>query len=333
MTARPLPLRIVATGEYRPVACVDSVEYDRRWQRPEGWTLRHAGVGSRRVAGPDEPASLMAAAAATQALQRAGLQARDLDAVIVANSVGEQAIPCTAALVHRRLGLGDSGVAAYDINATCLGFVVALDQAAMAIAAGRWRRVLIVAAEIPSAGLDPDDPDTAPLFGDGAAAAIVDAGDGSSALLSARLETWSDGADFCQVASGGTRIRIHDDLAAYVAGARFRMSGKATYRMAAQLLPGFLDRLFGGAGVRLDELAAFVPHQASAKALKHLEHALGLPAAALVRVLEDRGNQMAASIPVALNHAIESGRVQRGDLVALVGSGAGLAFGGVVLRY
>jgi 3-oxoacyl-[acyl-carrier-protein] synthase III len=333
MTARPLPLRIVATGEYRPVACVDSTQYDRRWQRPDGWTLRHAGVGSRRVAGPDEPASLMAAEAATQALQRAGLQARDLDAVIVANSVGEQAIPCTAALVHRRLGLGDSGGAAFDSNATCLGFVVALDQAAMAIAAGRWQRVLIVAAEIPSAGLDPDDPDTAPLFGDGAAAAIVEAGDGSSALLSARLETWSDGADLCQVVSGGTRIRVHGDLDAYIAGARFRMSGKATYRMAAQRLPGFLERLFGAAGVRLDELAAFVPHQASAKALKHLELALGLPSAALVRVLEDRGNQMAASIPVALNHAIETGRVKRGDLVALVGSGAGLAFGGVVLRY
>jgi 3-oxoacyl-[acyl-carrier-protein] synthase-3 len=111
------------------------------------------------------------------------------------------------------------------------------------------------------------------------------------------------------------------------------MSGKATYRLAARLLPGYLERLFAGTGVTLGDLKAFIPHQASAKALAHLETALGLPADAVVRVLEDRGNQMAASIPVALNHAIESGRLQRGDLVAMVGSGAGLSFGGVVLRY
>lgn len=333
MPARPLPLRIVATGEYRPVREVDSGVFDHRWHRPPGWTLRHAGVASRRYAGPDEPSSAMAAAAAEQALERAGLSARDLDAVVVANSVGEQAIPCTAALVHRRLGLGDTGIAAFDVNATCLGFVVALDHAAMAIAAGRWRRVLVVAAEVASAGLDPDDPDTAPLFGDGAAAAIVDAGDGASVLLSSRLETYSDGVELCQVASGGTRIRIHDEPEAYIAGARFRMAGKATYRMAAARLPGFLARLLEEAGVGLEELAAFVPHQASAKALNHLQVALGLPPAALVRVLADRGNQMAASIPVALNHAVEKGSVRRGDLVALVGSGAGLAFGGVVLRY
>src|SRR5690606_23245238 len=168
MSARPLPLRILGTGEYRPVRILDSREFDARWGRSEGWTRRHAGVASRRVAGPDEPASAMAAAAARVALERAGLAASELDAVLCANSVGEQAIPCTAALVHRRLGLQDSGITAYDVNATCLGFLVALDHAALAIAAGRWKRVLIVAAEVASAGLDPDDPDTAPLFGDGA---------------------------------------------------------------------------------------------------------------------------------------------------------------------
>jgi 3-oxoacyl-[acyl-carrier-protein] synthase-3 len=111
------------------------------------------------------------------------------------------------------------------------------------------------------------------------------------------------------------------------------MSGRATYRLAAQHLPGYMDRLLARAGVRLGDIKKLVPHQASAKALKHLEAALGLPAEMLVRILATHGNQMAASIPITLHQAIERREIVRGDLIALVGSGAGLSFGGAVLRY
>lgn len=331
----PIPLRIAGTGEYVPLRRVMSTEFDARWCRPDGWTRRHVGIDYRHHSGSSEPASMMGAHAAQDALTHAGLRADQLDCVISACSVMEQAIPCTAVLVHKRLGLAGSGVPAFDINATCLSFVTALDLAAASIAIGRYRRVLIVSSEVASAGLDWNDPDTAALFGDGAAAVVIEACEDSesSMFIASHMETYSEGAELCRVRAGGTRLRFDEDPKAFKEGTRFEMSGKPTYRLAAQHLPRFVERLVDRAGIGAGELSKIVPHQASVKALRNLESALGLRAGMLVRVLESRGNQMAASIPVALHAAISSGEIARGDLVALIGSGAGLSFGGVVLRY
>ncbi|MBB5886483.1 ketoacyl-ACP synthase III [Xanthomonas sp. LMG 8992] len=331
-TSRPIAVRILGTGEYLPVQQVLAETFDRRWGKPTGWTLRHTGVATRHYAGADEPATFMGERAARGALEAAQLQAHEVDCVISACSLMEQAIPCSAALLHARLGLQGSGIPAFDINATCLSFIAALDLAACAIAAGRYRRVLIVASEIASVGLNPDDADTAPLFGDGAAAVVV-AADSGSQLLAARLETYSEGIDHCRVRAGGTRLRLDHGVEALRAGSQFEMHGRATYRLAAAKLPGFLQRLLAQAGIELAQLRRIVPHQASAKALRHLRVALGLAPDALIEIIGHRGNQMAASIPGALHQAIHSGRIVRGDLIGLVGSGAGLAFGGAVLRY
>lgn len=332
---RPIPLRIVATGQYVPSRRVDSIAFDQRWGKPDGWTRRHAGIDYRHFAGPDEPASMMAAHAAQDALQRAGLRADQVDVVISVGGVMEQAIPCTAALVQRRLGLAGTGIPAFDVNATCLGFLVALDLVASALVTRRFRRALLVAGEVASAGLDWDDTDTAPLFGDGGAAVIVEVveDDSASCLLASHMETFSEGAEFCQVRAGGTRVRLADGTAAFADASHFEMSGRSTYRLAAQKLPGFMQMLFQRAGVSVDELALLVPHQASAKALDHLQRALRLPPDSLVRILQTHGNQMAASIPLGLHHAIEGGNLRRGELFAMVGSGAGLSFAGAVLRY
>jgi 3-oxoacyl-[acyl-carrier-protein] synthase III len=331
----PISLQIVGTGEYIPARRVYSSEYDLRWGKPEGWTKKHTGIDYRQFANESETSTMMAAVAAQNALALAGLQAQQMDLIISACSVMEQAIPCNGALIQRRLGVGMSGIPAFDINATCLSFLTALDIAAMGMACGKYRRVLIVASEVPSCGLREEDTDTAPLFGDGAGAVVLVAGAANdpSAYLGGRMETYGDGADLCQVRSGGTRHRVHKNLEEFIEGAYFQMEGKATYRMAAQLLPGYMQRLFGATGIAPEQLHKIIPHQASAKALDHLQAALKLPDDMLVRTLESRGNQLAASIPIALHHAICSATVVRGQLIALVGSGAGLSFGGAILRY
>jgi 3-oxoacyl-[acyl-carrier-protein] synthase-3 len=333
--AIPADLRILGTGEYVPAEQVTSTALDLRWGKTAGWTRKHSGIEHRYFASPQETSSVMAARAARNALSAAGLESGDLDCVVSACSVMEQAIPCSAALIHRELGLGDRGIPAFDINATCLSFLVALDLLGAAIACGRYRHVLIVSSEIASAGLPWDEPATAMLFGDGAAAVVLSNGKegASSQLLGTHFETHSAGANFCQIRAGGTRMRAGDDPEAYARHAVFRMDGRSTYRMAAQRLPAYLQSLFTRAGVGLSDLAAIVPHQASDKALAHLQAAMNLPEEKIVRVLPTRANQMAASIPVALHHAVSSGRVRRGDTMALVGSGAGLSFGGAVLRF
>lgn len=331
--SRPIGLRILGTGEYVPEREVDAASFDARWQKPAGWTLRHAGVARRYFSEPHETSSFMGARAGEQALQSADLEAGDLDCIVSACSVMEQALPCSASLLQREMGLGHSGIPAFDVNASCLSFVVALDLVATALLAGRYRRVLIVSSELPSAGLNWQDTETAALFGDGAAAVVVEScAVTDAAVLGACLRTYGDDAELCQVRAGGTRLRI-GDMEAFIGGAHFEMQGKAVYRQAARRLPEFLDDLAGCTGVALGSVDRIIPHQASAKALSHLQKALNLPADRITRILEQRGNQMAASIPAALHHAIHQQGLQRGQLVGLVGSGAGLSFGGLVLRY
>lgn len=327
-------LRILGTGAYLPARILTSAELDRRWQKADGWTERLSGVRSRRVASKHETTSMMGAAAAHVALTNAQLDARELDCVVSACSVMEQAIPCSAVLIQRAIGLDAARTPAFDVNATCLSFLVALDLVACAIAAGRYERVLIVSSEIASCGIDDDNHETAALFGDGAAAAIVGrTDDPDSGIVASLFETYSEGAELCQVRAGGTRLRPADDEQEWREGTKFEMNGRATYRMAAQRLPGFLDRLMTRAGLTTDDLQVIVPHQASGKALSHLQEALGLAPHTLIRVLSTHGNQIAASIPSALHAGIASGDVARGHTLALVGSGAGLSFGGVVLKY
>ncbi|UVO50006.1 hypothetical protein M0208_05535 [Sphingomonas sp. SUN019] len=285
----------------------------------------------RPIAGANETTSAMATAAAEQALTGAGWRAADLDVLIGACSVMEQPIPGTAILVQRRLGIGASGVAAFDVNATCLSGLLALDLAVTGIAAGKWRRALIVTADMPSAAVDPADLALGPIFGDGAAALAVEAGD--HRVLASRFESYGDHADLCRLDAGGTRVDPRGDHDEFLAATRFRMDGPALYRKTARLFPAFLDRLLGAAGVRADEIDLIVPHQASAPAIDHLSHVLGGDRDRIVDIFGEHGNQVATSLPHALHVAATTGRLTPGSTVLLVGSAAGITLGGILVRW
>lgn len=332
--ATPWPIRILGTGHYLPHQVITSEQLDAQWGRPPGTALRQVGVARRHFSSAQESSSFMAARAAEQALAAAALRADELDLIVSACAVMEQAIPCLGAQVQRALGLGASGIPAFDVNATCLSFVAALELAASLLLTGRYRRVLIVSSEVASAGLNPDAPGIAALFGDGAAAAVLGLDEASpSGVLATRLMTYGEGADHCQIRGGGTRQHQQAGALAPQSAHWFEMDGRATYRLAAQHFPGFLGALLADADVSLTEIDWFVPHQASGKALDHLTRLLSLPARKIVRTLPEVGNQVAASLPNALHQAIADGRIQRGQTVALLGSGAGLSIGGAVLRY
>lgn len=289
-------------------------------------------AAGRPLAGADDTTSGMAALAARDALDAAGWAARDVDVLIGASSVMEQPIPGTATLIQRRLGIGAHAGAAFDVNATCLSALVALDVALMGIAAGRWRRVLIAGADLPRRAIDPADHATAAIFGDGAAALAVADG-GTQRLLASRFESWGDHADLCTLAAGGTRVDPFGDPAAFRDAARFRMNGPALYRATARLFPAFLDRLLGAAGVTRDAIDVIVPHQASRPAIGHLARVIGGDPARIVDILDGHGNQVASSLPHALHVARTTGRLAPGAHVLLIGSAAGIGLGGMVIRW
>jgi 3-oxoacyl-[acyl-carrier-protein] synthase-3 len=329
-----IALTIRGTGAVRPAADRTSEEVDVLIGRPSGWTEQHFAIRRRGLASPEETSSAMGAEAARQALAVAGWRAEDLDIVVGACGVMEQPIPGTACLIQRRLGLGSAGTPALDINATCLSFLAALDIVSLGMAAGRWKKALIVSADIASAALDFSDPEASAIFGDGAAAMCVEAGsETGSGLLGFRLETYGDGADYCSLPAGGTRIRPGDDLQAFLQSAHFRMDGPSLFREAARRFPRFLQRLLAQAGVTLADIDLVTPHQASAPAIEHLRRALGRGGPCVFDIFAEHGNQIAASMPTALHTAIRQGRLQRGQTVMLVGTAAGVSLGGAVLRY
>jgi len=331
---KEIPLQILGTGECIPSHRVDSDEFDRRFDKASGWTFAQTGVRSRAFAANGESVVTMGAAAARDALSNAGISAADLDLMVAVGSVPAQAIPCTAALLQRELGWSQLGIASFDVNATCLGFLAALDLISQSLATQRYGTVLIVGSERPSVGLRQTDPSTAALFGDGAGAIVVGARPGQAgALLASHFQTFSDGAEHCRLRAGGTDLHPRMDHDTFLDGSYFEMSGRRIFRLAVERMPSFLGTLLSRARLDASDVDVWVPHQASGHGVEHMRQLLGLPAQRFVSTLETRGNQVAASMLVALHHGIRSEQIRPGDVVALVGTGAGLSLGGALLRY
>jgi len=325
-------IKIVSTGKYLPKKQVSDREMELSLGLTEGWIKKKSGVLTRYFV-DGETASQMGAFAAKDALVAAGLSVGDIDCIICTSGIPEQAIPCTAALVQKELGAGDSGIPAFDINSTCLSFVTGLDTISYLIEAGRYNRVLLVASEIMT-GLNWEDKETCTLFGDGAAAAIISKSDEgeSSRILSSRMETYSKGARLTECSGAGNKLHpkyYAEDPAAFL----FKMDGKGIYRMASEILPGFVDRLLQPSGLTIADLDMTIPHQASMLSMKLIRKQLGIPEEKWMTIIHDRGNVIAASIPMALHEAIKQGKIQRGDRVLLLGTSAGFSVGGIVLEY
>lgn len=327
-----LPVKIVATGSHLPSHLVTASDLDARLGLPAGQVERRSGV-RRRYFADGETASQMGASAARAALEAAGLRGTDVDCLVDVSGTHEQALPCGAVLVQRELGLGGSGIPAFDVDSTCLGFLTGLDLVSYAIAAGRYRRVLLVASEVASVALDWKDLESATILGDGAAAVIVERSEAGSRILGARMESLGDHADLARIRGGGTRRHPRGYEGAYEDCCLFEMEGRALYRLSVQLLPAFVARLLDGLGLALPDLDLVVPHQASPAALALMRRRLGVPEGKWMEIVRDFGNTIAASIPLALHEAVLQGRLERGMRVLLLGTSAGFSMGGLVLRY
>lgn len=328
-----IAFEIAGWGTYRPEHLLPSAALDIQLGKPEGWVEAEFGISSRGIAGPDETSSMMGAEAGRRALAMAGWEEGGFDVLIGGCGVMEQPIPSTAILVQQKLGLGRSGIPAFDVNQTCLSFLTALDIAAMGMALGRWRRALVFASDIASAGLDPNDAKILSIFGDGAAAIAIEAAPGTaSGLLASRFESYGEGRDLAELRAGGTRLRVEEGYDALVAGSRFQMDAFGIFKAAARCLPSLIDKVLDAAGVARDELAAVVCHQASAPGVEHVRRLFAPASDRVVNIFPSTGNQIAASLPTVLAHALDTGRAKPGDAVMMLGTAAGTSAGAMVLR-
>jgi len=327
-----VPLKIAGLGRYLPERIVRNPELETLYGLRPGWVEHHNGVRERRRA-TTETNSSMGAAAAAEALDEAGLEIRDIDLIVNASGTAEQAIPDTGALIQRALGVGDSGIPCMSVHTTCLSFLAALDVCASFLTAGRYRHILVVSSEISSVGLNPNEPESATLIGDAAAAAVVTpAGPGeTSRLHSALFRTYGEGADHTAVRGGGTRRHPNSSITS-AEDNYFHMNGASVLRLVRAHVDNFLEELYPGLSTGLVDIDAVVPHQASKVGLRMLNR-FGWADDKVIRTLDWLGNCVAASVPATLYEGVRSGRIHRGDKVLLVGTGAGLSMGGLVLTY
>lgn len=330
-------VKVRGMGNYLPKRIVSGEDVDKIIGKKLGWTSNYVGVKERRYASDDETVSIMGKEAILKALEDANMSLSELDAICYTGASVEQIIPSTACLIQRHLGLGDSGISCFDINSTCLSFLSALDNLSYAIEAGRYKNVAIVASEKASCAINPKEPESFALFGDGAVAMIISKtpSNESSKIINAMHKTYGDGADFCCIKAGGSLLPpTPSSVTPETEGLfKFHMDGRKVFKLSLDKVPSFLNELLDKSNLTLKDIQMVCPHQASSSAMRLIRKKLNIPEDKFMVIIENYGNMIAASIPMAFYFAVKEGKIKRGDKALLMGTSAGLSIGGLILEY
>ena len=320
-----LRVKVASTGFYAPPRVETAYELAPQIGQTEAWVVSRTGVRERRIA--DEPVEVLGARAARAALQ----SGPPPDLIINASTTPRQLIPDNSVFIQRELGY--DGIPSYSVHATCLSFVVAFYNAAALVAAGAYRRVLVVSAEAGSFARNMCQPESAALIGDGAAAVLLEPtpDDEASELVGWRMLTWPKGAELTELRGLGQR-RYPNHAGTQPEDSLFSMDGPGIYRMARPKVHLVIRELLADLGLTVGDIDWVVPHQASGPGLELLPR-IGFAVDRIVNIVGEYGNCIAASIPMALASLGASGRIRRGDRVLLIGTGAGLSVAGAVLRW
>jgi len=318
---------IIGSGVYLPKTVVTNDDLSKRVDTSDEWIRERTGIRERRIVRDGETTSMLAVAAARAALMDAAIDAGELDLIVVATTTPDETFPATATTVQSRLGMAHG--AAFDVQAVCSGFIYGLAVADNFIRAGQARTVLLIGAETMSRLLDWTDRTTCVLFGDGAGAFVMQAREGEGTVrdrgvLNTKL--FSDG-------------RLHDLL--YVDGGpsltqttgHLRMKGKEVFRHAVTNIAAAIEESARDAGLKVSEIDWFVPHQANQRILDGTAKKLGIDPAKVISTVAVHGNTSSASVPLALQAAIDDGRIKRGDLVLLEAMGGGFTWGAALVRW
>lgn len=321
-----VPVGITGLGAYAPEKVYSNADLEKLMDTSDQWIRERTGIVRRHVAEPGTPTFAVAVPAARQALERAGLRADELDMIIVATSTPDGPFPSIACRLQNELGA--PGAAAFDLLAACSGFVYALSSAQTFIAAGRAQRVLVVGAEVLTRMVDWSYRTTAVVFGDGAGAAVLEPARHGPGFLSWCLG--ADGRGFDQITAGNVAC------GAYAAGEGspvIDMKGSDVFRFAVDILIRQAYACAEEAGLSVDDIDLWVPHQANRRIIEAAAERIGLPMERVACNIDEYGNTSTASIPLALEEAVRQGRLKAGDTVLMAGFGSGLTWGACLLEW
>lgn len=326
--------RVIGTGSYLPSRVVTNEEVGRPLGLAPEHIQRLTGIRERRWAAPQEAPSDMAILAAQRALEAAGCPAESLDAIIISTTSADMTFPSTACFVQR--GLGCRGVGAFDISASCSGFLYALSMAHAMISSGQAGTCLVAASEVKSRFLNPHDESTAMLFGDGAGAVVVrgeeDGHPAPVGILGIRLHADGSRHALIRVPAGGSRMPASAETVKNGQHV-LHMNGAPLFRVAVRRIEQAVHDIVKEFGLSLDEIKHVVMHQANGRILAQIADRLGVSQNRLSSVIEYSGNTSSASLPIALDAAVRAGKIASGDLVLLGAFGGGLTWATGLVRW
>jgi len=314
-------------GAALPKRVMTNEDIEKVVDTTDEWIVQRTGIKQRYIAGDDETTSSLGEAAARAALSNAGIEAGDIDLIIVATSTPDNTFPATAVNIQNRLGI--TGGFAFDVQAVCSGFVYAMATADLYIRGGMAKRVLVIGAETFSRILDWTDRTTCVLFGDGAGAVVLEAGEGEGKTSDRGVLTSNLRSD------GSHKDKLYVDGGPSTTGTvgHLRMEGREVFKHAVGMITDVIEAAFEATGTTADDLDWLVPHQANRRIIDGSAKKLGIPSEKVVITVDQHGNTSAASIPLALAAAASDGRIKRGDLVMLEAMGGGFTWGAVLLRW
>ena len=313
---------VAGAGSALPRRKVTNAELAATVDTSDEWIVERTGIRSRYIAGEGETTGSLAAEAARRALASAGIEAADIDLIVLATATPDQTFPSTATKVQAALGINDC--IAFDVHAVCTGFLYALSIADSMLRSGNAAKALVIGAETFSRILDWEDRATCVLFGDGAGALVLSAQESDSGILTTKLHADGRHNDLLVVDGGPATTGTVGKL---------RMKGREVFRHAVVNLADVLNEVLADAGLTAGDVDWVVPHQANARILDATAKKLGLPAEKVVVTVDQHANTSAASVPLAFDAAVKDGRIKRGDLVILEAMGGGFTWGAAALRY
>lgn len=311
---------LIGLGAFLPDGRLTNADLEQMVRTSDAWIMERTGIRERRRAGSGLTASVMGAEAGQRAMEAAGVAA--VDAIIVATCTGDTAVPSTACLVQRRLGL--AGVPAFDVNAACSGWLYGLVLARSMIATAAAHSVLVIGTEALTSLVDYTDRTTCVLFGDGAGAAVVAPVTTGAGIAATRWRADGTGADLIYYGTPEADADAHDGI---------RMAGSGTFRLAVERLTEVARNVCADAGWDPAEIDLVVPHQANLRIIEAVTKRLGIPMARVMTNIERVGNTSAASIPLALAEADAAGRLHEGNRLLLIAFGAGVTWAGAAVQW
>jgi 3-oxoacyl-[acyl-carrier-protein] synthase-3 len=321
---------IISTGAYLPSRVLTNAELEKMVDTTDEWIMSRTGIRERRIAAADEFTSDMGARAAKQALELGGIDAREIDLIIVATCTGDTVFPSTACYIQSKIGA--TRAAAFDVQAACSGFLYALVTAGQFISAGLYQTVLVIGAEKLSSIVNWQDRNTCVLFGDGAGAVILRHRPGARGVIAADLGADGSQTSILSVPASGCRIPLTPEVLDQRLNC-LQMSGKEVFKQAVTAMNRSAEECLQKAAVKPAQIRWFIPHQANFRIVDAVAQRMNVGMEHFVMNLDRYGNTSSACMPIALHETAMAGQLNRGDLVLMVSFGGGLTWASTVLEW